>query len=146
MHASFQTVMFSRFELRSGVAGSHGPSVHFFQEPPHYFHRGCTLVHPHSECRRIPYSVYLLQHLFFGDLSDGGHSDLWRGVLTVDLISTDLIISRSSLARLSSKESACSARDVSDAGSIPGSGRSPGEGNDNPLQYSFLENSMDRGD
>ena len=28
-------------------------------------------------------------------------------------------------------------------GSIPGSGRSPGEGNDNPLQYSFLENSMD---
>ena len=31
-----------------------------------------------------------------------------------------------------------------DAGSIPGSGRSPGEGNDNPLQYSCLENSMDR--
>ena len=28
---------------------------------------------------------------------------------------------------------------------IPGSGRSPGEGNDNPLQYSCLENSMDRG-
>jgi len=33
-----------------------------------------------------------------------------------------------------------------DAGSIPGSGRSPGEGNGNPLQYSCLENSMDRGD
>ena len=31
------------------------------------------------------------------------------------------------------------------AGSIPGSGRSPGEGNGNPLQYSCLENSMDRG-
>ena len=31
------------------------------------------------------------------------------------------------------------------AGSIPGSGRSSGEGNGNPLQYSFLENSMDRG-
>ena len=31
------------------------------------------------------------------------------------------------------------------AGSIPGSGRSPGEGNDNPLQYSCLENSMDGG-
>ena len=29
--------------------------------------------------------------------------------------------------------------------SIPGSGRSPGEGNGNPLQYSFLENPMDRG-
>ena len=32
-----------------------------------------------------------------------------------------------------------------DASSIPGSGRSPGEGNDNPLEYSCLENSMDRG-
>ena len=32
-----------------------------------------------------------------------------------------------------------------DLGSIPGSGRSPGEGNDNPLQYSCLENPMDRG-
>ena len=30
-------------------------------------------------------------------------------------------------------------------GPIPGSGRSPGEGNDSPLQYSCLENSMDRG-
>ena len=32
-----------------------------------------------------------------------------------------------------------------DMGSIPGSGRSPGGGNDNPLQYSCLENSMERG-
>jgi len=32
-----------------------------------------------------------------------------------------------------------------DAGSIPGSGRSPGEGNGNPLQYSCLGNPMDRG-
>ena len=31
-------------------------------------------------------------------------------------------------------------------GSIPGLGRSPGEGNGNPLQYSCLENPMDRGD
>ena len=32
-----------------------------------------------------------------------------------------------------------------DPGSIPGLGRAPGEGNGYPLQYSFLENSMDRG-
>ena len=38
-----------------------------------------------------------------------------------------------------------SAYNVGDLGSIPGSGRSPGEGNDNPLQYSCLENPMDRG-
>ena len=42
---------------------------------------------------------------------------------------------------LSGKESACSA---GDAGLIPGSGRSPGEGNGNPLQYSCLENPMDK--
>ena len=40
------------------------------------------------------------------------------------------------------KESACSAGDL---GLIPGSGRSPGAGNGNPLQYSSLENLMDRG-
>ena len=34
---------------------------------------------------------------------------------------------------------------VADTGSIPGSGRPPGEGNGNPLQYSCLENRMDRG-
>ena len=37
------------------------------------------------------------------------------------------------------------AEDVRDVGSIPGSGRSPGEGCGNPLQYSWLENPMDRG-
>ena len=41
-----------------------------------------------------------------------------------------------------SKESACNAGDL---GSVLGLGRSPGEGHDNPLQYSCLENSMDRG-
>ena len=40
------------------------------------------------------------------------------------------------------KASACSA---GDPGSIPGLGRSPGEGNGNPLQYPCLENSMDKG-
>ena len=35
--------------------------------------------------------------------------------------------------------------DIRDADLIPGSGRSPGEGNDNPLQYSCLENAMGRG-
>ena len=35
--------------------------------------------------------------------------------------------------------------DVSDAGSVPAPGRSPGGGHGNPLQYSWLENPMDRG-
>ena len=42
------------------------------------------------------------------------------------------------------KNSLANAGDVRDTGSIPGSGRSPGVGNGNPLQYSCMENSMDR--
>ena len=45
----------------------------------------------------------------------------------------------------SSKASACKAGDTGDVGSIFGSGRSPGGGNGNLLQYSCLENSMGRG-
>ena len=58
---------------------------------------------------------------------------------TCQQIKYDSIISfpRSSVG----KEPACNAEDL---GSVPGSGRSPGEGNGNPLQYSCLENPMDR--
>ena len=45
-------------------------------------------------------------------------------------------------AGLDGKASACNAGDL---GSVPRSGRSPGEGNDNPLKQSCLENPMDRG-
>ena len=43
------------------------------------------------------------------------------------------------------KNSCADAGATGDTGSIPGSGRSPGGGNGNPLQYSCLENAMDRG-
>ena len=51
--------------------------------------------------------------------------------------------SQTQLKRLSSSSS--NAGNAGDAGSIPGLGKSPGEGNGNPLQYSCLENLMDRG-
>ena len=43
------------------------------------------------------------------------------------------------------KELPANARNLRDSGLIPGSGRSPGEGNGNPLQYSCLENPINRG-
>ena len=43
------------------------------------------------------------------------------------------------------KNLSINAGDLSDSGSIPGSGRSPEGGNGNPLQYPFLENPMNRG-
>ena len=57
-------------------------------------------------------------------------------------ILTTLSISNSEYGISSdTEETACN---VGDLGSIPGSGRSPGEGNGHPLQNSWLENSMDR--
>ena len=46
---------------------------------------------------------------------------------------------------LSGKESPCNSGDTGDWSLIPGLGRSPGEGNSNPLQYSCRENPMERG-
>ena len=56
--------------------------------------------------------------------------------------SASVIAIRASLAAQTEKESACNAEDL---GLIPGLGRTTGEGNGYPLQYSCLENSMDRG-
>ena len=52
---------------------------------------------------------------------------------------------RMEMTAQSVKNPPASAGDTADAGSIPGSGGSPGGGHDNPLQYPSLENSMDRG-
>ena len=55
-----------------------------------------------------------------------------------------LIVTAQSLVVLVVKNLSADAGDIRDASSIPGLGRSPGEGNGNPLQYSCLENSVDR--
>ena len=57
-------------------------------------------------------------------------------------IYTYLLYTQVASRRLSGKESACNAGNL---GLIPGSGRSPGGGHGNPLQYSYLEKPMDRG-
>ena len=44
----------------------------------------------------------------------------------------------------SDEESFANAEDIREAGSSPGSGKSPGGGHSNPLQYSFLENPMEK--
>ena len=67
-------------------------------------------------------------------------------ILTIFMLGKDIVKSfyyfyREFSCSSVSKESACNSGDL---GSIPGSGRSPGEENDNPLQYSCLENPMDK--
>ena len=60
----------------------------------------------------------------------------------ISIIEINYVCYWDSLVAQKVKNPFCSAGDL---GLIPGLGRSPREGNDNPLQYSFLENSMDRG-
>ena len=61
---SFQIVMFSRSEPRSGVAGTHGPSVYFLKETSAVFHCGYTLCIPTQSVGGFHFPYI---HLFFGD-------------------------------------------------------------------------------
>ena len=90
------------------------------------------------------YFCFILQisppfmHIIFCRISFSGNGKfMWRAEVKLGLQ-----IEWGYNGEADAKESACNA---GSPGSIPGSGRSPGEGNGNPLQYSFLENPMDRG-
>ena len=80
-------------------------------------------------------------------------TDLLACVFIKSVYSTEILIMRAiTYSALTvdqgfpgSSDSKKSAYNTEDSDSIPGSGRSPGEGNAYPLQYSFLENPMDRG-
>ena len=73
---------------------------------------------------------------------DGGA--WWAAVYGVAQSQTQLKRLSSSRSReIGGSDGKVSARNVGDLGSIPGSGRSCRDGNGNPLQYSYLENSMD---
>ena len=92
----------------------------------------------HKESSRDKYTIHLILPLsmFFSHIM---HSSLTPNYQPIYLYIHIIII----FQWLSGKESTCNAGNVGDAASIPGSGRSPGEGNGSPLQYSFLENSVD---
>jgi len=64
-------------------------------------------------------------------------------VITIAITNASLYLGASH--GLSRKEPTCNEGDAGNVGSVPGSGRSPGGGCGNPLQYSFLENPMDSG-
>ena len=95
---------------------------------------------PTNSARALPFSTpspaFIVCRLF-----DDGHSD-WCEVIAHCSFDLHFSNDENFLGGSEDKASACNA---GDPGSIPGLGRSLGEGNGNPLQYSCMENPMDRG-